>query len=79
MADTIPARFATQALAFAQTARPMRPKPTMPSFLPLSRIIRMPSPSLPQPLVLVALSKRTMRRFQASSIAITWSETSGTQ
>ena len=65
--------------AFAATPRPIRPNPTMPSRFPSSRMIRIPSPSLPQPCVFVARSKKVSRRFQSSIIPITWSETSGMQ
>ena len=69
----------SKASALRATSLPMRPKPTMPIFLPLSRMMRMPRPSLPQATRFVALSNSTMRRFHASSSANTWSDTSSTQ
>ena len=65
--------------ALAATARPILPKPTTPSFLPLRRIIRIVSGTLPQPVVLTDRSRGMMRRFQASRSAMTWSDTSSTQ
>ena len=63
----------------AHTILPILPKPTIPKFLPLSRIIRMVSGTLPHPVVFTELFSRATRRFHVSNRAITWSDTSSTQ